>query len=137
MLLRAKPEQIPRQIWRSVDTTALLGRPINGSSFKLLKELEGQLVFRGQSFLTSDNFHGSGIATDDMLDVKLVGSIAVIGPAFTNGGFRETVSKRRTLMGGQITLAAELTVDEDLAFGNVAGRTGDEMDHVYLLLVTG
>ena len=53
------------------------------------------------------------------------------GVAFADGGFHEPGEGGKHVDGGVDALVVELTVDEDLAFGDVARKIGDGMGDVW------
>ncbi len=53
------------------------------------------------------------------------------GVAFADGGFHEAGEGGEHVDGGVDALVVELTVDEDLAFGDVAREIGDGMGDVW------
>ena len=55
------------------------------------------------------------------------------GVAFADGGFHKTREGGEDVDWGVDAFVVELTVNEDLAFGDVAGEIGDGVGDVYVL----
>ena len=53
------------------------------------------------------------------------------GVAFADGGFHETGEGWEDVDGGVDTFVVKLTVDEDLAFSNIACKVGDRMRDIF------
>jgi hypothetical protein len=128
-LLGVDAEQRPSEVERLVDGARFVRALSNEGAFELLEELERQLVFRGQGFLSDDGLHGGGVTANGILGVELVGHVAVVFPcaALADGGLHETGEGGQDVDGWVDTLVVELTVDEDLAFRDVTRQVGDRM----------
>lgn len=126
-LLRVDPQQTPRQIDTLVDRPALIRTLVDERPLKLVQEFQRQLVFGRKGFLADDGLHAGGVAADGIFGVELVGDVAVVFPCvtFANGGFHEAGEGWEDVDWGVDALVVKLTVDEDLAFGDVAGQVGD------------
>ena len=100
---------------------------VDKSSLKLVQELKRKLVLVGQSLLTDDGLHGGGITTNGVLGVELVGNIRVVatGELLTDGRLHETGQGGQDVDGRVDTLVVKLTVNEDLALGDVTGKIGN------------
>lgn len=131
--LGVNPQQTPREVDALVDGAALVRRLVDEGAFELVEEFQGELVFGREGFLADDGFHGGGVPADGVFGVELVGDVAVVfaGVAFADGGFHEPGEGGEHVDGGVDALVVELTVDEDLAFGDVAREIGDGMGDVW------
>lgn len=131
-LLGVDSEQVPGLV-KTVEDGALLVRAlVNVGLLELLKEFKRELVLVGQSLLTDDSLHGRGVTTDGVFGVKLVGDVAVVlaGVAFANGGLHQTRKRGKNVDGRVDTLVVKLTVNEDLALGNVTSQIGNRVGDV-------
>ncbi len=131
-LLGVDPQQTPRQIDTLIDGPALIRALVDERPLELVQELQGQLVFGGKGFLADDGLHAGGVAADGIFGVKLVGDVAVVFPrvTFADDGFHEAGEGWEDVDWGVDALVVELTVDEDLAFGDVAGQIGNGVGDV-------
>jgi hypothetical protein len=59
--------------------------------------------------------------------------VILTGHALTNGGLHETRERRKDVDRRVDTLVVKLTVNEDLALGNVTGQIGDGVSNIYRL----
>lgn len=132
-LLGVDPEQLPRLIERLVDASLLVRALGHERLLELLEELERQLVFVGQRFLSDDGLHGCCVTADGVFGVQLVGHIRVIatGAALADGGLHETGQGGEDVDWWVDTLVVKLTVDEDLALGNVTSKIGDGVGDIW------
>lgn len=51
-------EKVPGDVEGFLDGARLIGRLADEGALELLEEFEGELVFRGEGFLSDDGFHG-------------------------------------------------------------------------------
>ena len=128
-LLGEDTEQGPRKVERLEDSTGLVRTLGNERALELLKEFEGQFVFRGQGLLTDDSLHGGSVTTNSVLGVQLVGDIAVVlsCAALTDSRLHETREGGQDVDRWVDTLVVQLTIDEDLTLRNVTRQVGDGM----------
>lgn len=91
------------------------------------------VVFLSQSLLTDDGLHGGGVLGSGVVGVELVGNGGVISSVLLNSFLHETRKGRKHVDGRVDLLVVELSVDEDLSFGDVAGKIGDGMGNVVIL----
>jgi hypothetical protein len=125
-------EQIPGLVQTVEDGALLVGALVDVRLLELLEELERKLVLVGQSLLTDDGLHRCGVTTNGVLGVKLVGDITVILAcvALADGRLHETRERGEDVDGRVDTLVVELTVNEDLALGNITSQIGNRVSDV-------
>jgi hypothetical protein len=130
------PKQTPRQVERLKDSPRFVGRLRDECLFKLLQELEGELVFGAEGFLTDDGLHGCCVTTNGVFGVQLIGYIAVVdaGTLCANGRLHETGQGGKYVDGWVDAFVVQLAIDENLALGDVACQVGNRMGDVCILL---
>jgi len=126
------PQQLPGLVERLVDGPLLVRTLRDKGALELVEELERELVFAGERLLSDDGFHGGGIATDGVFGVQLVRDIRMVasGVAFADGRLHQTRQRWQDVDWRVDTLVVQLTVDEDLTFGDVACQVGNRMGDV-------
>lgn len=131
-LLGVDSEQIPSLVKTVEDSALLVGTLVDVRLLELLEELERKLVLVGQSLLTNDSLHRCSVTTNGVLGVKLVGDITVVlaRVALADGRLHETRERGKDVDGWVDTLVVELTVDENLALGNVTSQIGNRVGDV-------
>ena len=137
-LLGVDPEQVPGLVEAVEDGALLVRALVDVRLLELLEELERQLVLIGQRLLADDGLHRCGVAADGVLGVQLVGHVAVVlaGVALADGRLHQTRERGEDVDWRVDTLVVELTVDEDLALGNVTSQIGNGVGDVYSLKVS-
>jgi hypothetical protein len=131
-LLGVDPEQVPGLVEAVEDGALLVCALVDVRLLELLEELKRKLVLVGQRLLTDDGLHRCGVATDGVLGVQLVGHVTVVlaSVALADGGLHETRQRGEDVDWRVNTLVVKLTVDEDLALGNVTSQIGNGVGDV-------
>eukprot|EP00050_Salpingoeca_kvevrii_P005899 m.286285 g.286285 ORF g.286285 m.286285 type:complete len:410 (+) comp11542_c0_seq1:188-1417(+) len=131
-LLGEEAEQLPANVERLEHGAVLIWALVDELLLKLLEELEVQEILRAEGLLTDDGLHGLHILANGIACIQLVRHLAVIlaRHLVTNGRLHKTRERGQHVDGRRDLTVVQLTVNIDLALGNVARKIGNGVSDV-------
>lgn len=88
------------------------------------------MIFLSERLLTDNSLHSSSILGGRIVGVQLVGDGSMIRSVLLDGFLHQPGQRGKHVYWGVDLFVMELSVDEDLALGDVAGQIGDWMGDV-------
>ncbi|KAH3668808.1 hypothetical protein OGAPHI_002563 [Ogataea philodendri] len=135
-------KQFGQRFWDSQKRPGLVQRLENGSVlvstlrnkclFKLLQELQRQLVLGGKGFFSHNRLHGSCVSTNGVLGVELVTHVTVVfsGHTISNGTLHQSRQGWQHVDRWIYSSVGQLSVHKDLALGNITGQVGNRVSDI-------